>query len=80
VLGAARSRPGYAGKGWTVLVVTGYGHPGQGGPGGREPEVVTAWAGPAGPGITPGGPPPATRQTRVAPFVLAILGAPPGPG
>jgi hypothetical protein len=79
-LGAVRSRPGDAGKGGRVLVVTDHGHLGQHGPGGREPEVVTAWAGAAGPGITPGGPPPATGQTQVALFVLAIPGSPPGPG
>jgi hypothetical protein len=80
VLGAVRSRLGYAENGCTVLVVTGHGYLGQGGHGRPEPEVVTAWAGAAGPGITPGGPPPVTRQTQVAPFVLAILGSPPGPG
>jgi predicted AlkP superfamily pyrophosphatase or phosphodiesterase len=80
LLGALRARPGYAQEGWTVLVVTDHGHLDQGGHGGREPEVVTAWAAAAGPGVTPGGPPPLTRQTQVAPFVLAALGSRPGPG
>jgi hypothetical protein len=55
------------------VVVTDHGHLDQGGHGGREPEVATAWAA-AGPGIGPGGPAPVTRQDQVAPLVLAALG------
>jgi predicted AlkP superfamily pyrophosphatase or phosphodiesterase len=80
LLSAVRSRPGYAAEAWTVVVVTDHGHLDQGGHGGREPEVTTAWAAAAGPGIRPGGPPPVTRQTQVAPLVLGALGWPPGPG
>jgi predicted AlkP superfamily pyrophosphatase or phosphodiesterase len=74
LLAAVRSRPGHAGEGWTVVVVTDHGHLDQGGHGGREPEVATAWAAATGPGIEPGGPPLVTRQTQVAPLVLGALG------
>ena len=74
LLAAVRSRPGYAAEGWTTVVVTDHGHLDQGGHGGREPEVATAWAAAAGPGIRPGGPPPVTRQDQIAPLVLAALG------
>jgi predicted AlkP superfamily pyrophosphatase or phosphodiesterase len=73
LVAAVRSRPGYAAEGWTVVAVTDHGHLDQGGHGGREPEVVTAWVAAAGPGIGPGGPP-LTRQAQVAPLVLAALG------
>jgi predicted AlkP superfamily pyrophosphatase or phosphodiesterase len=63
-----------AGENWTVVVVTDHGHLDRGGHGGREPEVVTAWAAAAGPGIAAGGVPPITRQAQVASFVLAALG------
>jgi hypothetical protein len=69
-----RSRPDYADEDWTVIAVTDHGHLDEGGHGGREPVVVTAWAAAAGAGITPGGPPPITRQTDVAPLVLAAAG------
>jgi hypothetical protein len=46
------------------------------GHGGREPEVATAWAAAAGPGIRPGAPPLITRQEEVAPLVLAAAGCP----
>ncbi len=52
------------------MVVTDHGHLDEGGHGGREPEVTTAWAAAAGPGIDPGGPPLITRQEQVAPLVL----------
>jgi Type I phosphodiesterase / nucleotide pyrophosphatase len=71
---AARSRPAYEGEGWTIVVVTDHGHLDGGGHGGREPEVATAWAAGAGPGIGPGSPPPVTRQEDIAPLVLAGLG------
>ena len=59
---------------WTVVVVTDHGHLDEGGHGGREPEVTTAWAAAAGPGIAPGGPPLITRQDQVAPLVLRAAG------
>jgi predicted AlkP superfamily pyrophosphatase or phosphodiesterase len=74
LLAAIRSRPSFAQQGWTAVVVTDHGHLDQGGHGGREPEVATAWAAAAGPGIEPGGPPLITRQTQVAPLALAALG------
>jgi len=74
LLDAVRSRPGHQQEGWTTVVVTDHGHLDQGGHGGREPEVVTAWAAAAGPGIDPGGPPEVTRQDQIAPLVLAALG------
>jgi len=57
------------------VVVTDHGHLDQGGHGGREPEVTSAWAAAAGPGIRPGAPPPITRQAQVASLVLAALGS-----
>ncbi len=80
LLAAVRSRPAYDEEGWTVVIVTDHGHLDGGGHGGREPEVATAWAAGAGPGIDPHGPPPVTRQAEIAPLVLAGLGWPPGPG
>ena len=82
LLEAVRSRPDYDQEGWTIVAVTDHGHVDQGGHGGREPEVVTAWAAAAGPGIRPAGPPAITRQVDVAPLVLAALGdlSPAGPG
>jgi hypothetical protein len=71
---AVRSRPGYDQEDWTIIVVTDHGHLDQGGHGGREPEVVTAWAAGAGPGLRPGDPVPVTRQVDIAPLVLAALG------
>jgi len=61
---------------WTVVVVTDHGHLDEGGHGGREPEVTTAWAAAAGPGIEPGGLPLITRQDQVAPLVLAATSRP----
>jgi predicted AlkP superfamily pyrophosphatase or phosphodiesterase len=74
LLDAVRSRPCVADEAWTTVVVTDHGHLDQGGHGGREPEVATAWAAAAGPGLGPGGPAPVTRQDQVAPLVLAALG------
>ena len=73
-----RSAPGRLGpeEDWTIVVVTDHGHLDEGGHGGREPEVATAWAAAAGPGIRPGDPPPVTRQEEVAPLVLAAAGCP----
>jgi len=76
LLDAVRSRPSYEREGWTIVVVTDHGHLDQGGHGGREPEVATAWAAAAGPGIDPGGLPAITRQHEIAPLVLAALGHP----
>jgi predicted AlkP superfamily pyrophosphatase or phosphodiesterase len=74
LLTAVRSRP--ATEAWTIVVVTDHGHLDRGGHGGREPEVTTAWAAAAGPGIDPGAAPLITRQAEVAPLVLAALGDP----
>jgi hypothetical protein len=74
LLAAVWSRPSVAQEAWTTVVVTDHGHLDRGGHGGREPEVATAWAAAAGPGIRPGGPPPVTRQDQVAPLVLGALG------
>jgi len=72
LLAAVRSRPSR--EQWTVVVVTDHGHLDRGGHGGREPEVTTAWAAAAGPGIIPGAAPLITRQAQVAPLVLAAVG------
>jgi predicted AlkP superfamily pyrophosphatase or phosphodiesterase len=74
LVAAVRSRPSGREEDWTVVVVTDHGHLAEGGHGGREPEVATAWAAAAGPGIAPGGPPLITRQEEVAPLVLAAAG------
>jgi hypothetical protein len=74
LLAAVRSRPACADEGWTIVVVTDHGHLDRGGHGGREHEVTMAWAAATGPGIVPGGPALITRQTEVAPLVLAALG------
>jgi len=84
LVAAVRSRPsGTSGpsgprENWTIVVVTDHGHLDEGGHGGREPEVTTAWAAAAGPGIRPGDPPLITRQEEVAPLVLAAAGCPRG--
>jgi arylsulfatase A-like enzyme len=75
---AVRSRPSGPEEDWTIVVVTDHGHLDEGGHGGREPQVTTAWAAAAGPGIRPGAPPPITRQEDVAPLVLAAAGVPAG--
>jgi predicted AlkP superfamily pyrophosphatase or phosphodiesterase len=74
LLAAVRSRPSFADEGWTTVVVTDHGHLNQGGHGGREPEVATAWAAAAGTGIPPGDEALITGQAQVAPLVLAALG------
>lgn len=78
LLTAVRARP--ARENWTIVVVTDHGHRDQGGHGGREPEVINAWAAAAGPGIRPGTPPLITRQAQVAPLVLAAVGLLAGQG
>jgi predicted AlkP superfamily pyrophosphatase or phosphodiesterase len=75
---AVRSRAPGPEQDWTIVVVTDHGHLDEGGHGGREPEVATAWAAAAGPGIRPGAPPLITRQEEVAPLVLAAAGVPAG--
>ena len=74
LVAAVRSRQSGPQQNWTIVVVTDHGHLDEGGHGGREPEVATAWAAAAGPGIRPGAPPPVTRQEQVAPLVLAVAG------
>jgi len=74
LVAAVRSRPSGPEENWTIVVVTDHGHLDEGGHGGREPEVATAWAAAAGPGIRPGVPPLITRQEQVAPLVLAAAG------
>src|SRR6266581_1085854 len=76
LVAAVRSRPSGPEEDWTIVVVTDHGHLDEGGHGGREPEVATAWAAAAGPGIRPGGLPLITRQEEVAPLVLAAAGCP----
>ena len=76
LVAAVRSRPAAPRENWTIVVVTDHGHLDGGGHGGREPEVTTAWAAAAGPGIRPGAPPLITRQEEVAPLVLAAAGCP----
>jgi predicted AlkP superfamily pyrophosphatase or phosphodiesterase len=80
LLAAVRSRLSYERENWTIVVVTDHGHLDRGGHGGREPEVATAWAAAAGPGIRPGAPPLITCQEEVAPLVLAAAGWPSGQG
>jgi predicted AlkP superfamily pyrophosphatase or phosphodiesterase len=76
LVAAVRSRPSGPEEDWTIVVVTDHGHLDEGGHGGREPEVTTAWAAAAGPGIRPGAPPLVARQEEVAPLVLAAAGCP----
>jgi Type I phosphodiesterase / nucleotide pyrophosphatase len=76
LVAAVRARPSGEREGWTIVAVTDHGHLDQGGHGGREPEVATAWAAAAGPGIGPGTPPLITRQEQVAPLVLDAAGWP----
>ena len=80
LLAAVRARPSYPREHWTAVVVTDHGHLDEGGHGGREPEVATAWAAAAGPGIPADGPPLITRQAQVAPLVLAATSRPASQG
>jgi len=73
IISAIRGRADAAG--WTIIAVTDHGHLDQGGHGGREPEVVTAWAAAAGPHISPAAPPAITRHTDIAPLIAAALQA-----
>ena len=80
LVAAVRFRPSGPEENWTIVVVTDHGHLDEGGHGGREPEVATAWAAGAGPGIRPGAAPPITRQEEVARLVLEAAGCPAGRG
>lgn len=62
------SGPG-SGEDWTIVVVTDHGHVDEGGHGGREPEVLTAWASVSGSGAKP-----VASQRDIAPLVLAAVG------
>jgi predicted AlkP superfamily pyrophosphatase or phosphodiesterase len=74
LLAAIRSRRSVADEDWTIVVITDHGHLDRGGHGGREPEVATAWAAAAGPGIHPADRALITGQTQIAPLALAALG------
>ena len=76
LVAAVRSRPSGPEEDWTIVVVTDHGHLDEGGHGGHEPEVTTAWAAAAGPAIRPGARPLIARQEEVAPLVLAAAGCP----
>ena len=67
LVAAVRSRP--AAEAWTIVVVTDHGHVDGGGHGGREPEVLTAWAAVDGAAGKP-----VTSQRDIAPLVLAAAG------
>jgi hypothetical protein len=70
LVAAVRSRASGFGENWTIVVVTDHGHLDEGGHGGREPEVITAWA-----AVSAAGPvPPITSQRDIAPLVLAAAG------
>lgn len=66
LVAAARSR---ASENWTIVVVTDHGHVDSGGHGGREAEVITAWAAVAGSGART-----VASQRDIAPLVLAAVG------
>jgi hypothetical protein len=53
---------------WTIVVVTDHGHLDEGGHGGREPEVLTAWAAMSGPGASP-----VASHLDIAPLVRRCL-------
>jgi hypothetical protein len=67
LIAATRSRP--AGEDWTIVVVTDHGHVDDGGHGGREPAVVTAWVAASGPGAQRA----VTSHLDIAPLVLSCL-------
>jgi NAD(P)-dependent dehydrogenase (short-subunit alcohol dehydrogenase family) len=67
LIAAARSRP--AAETWTIVVVTDHGHVDEGGHGGREPEVITAWAAVSGADASC-----LTSQLDIAPLVARALG------
>jgi hypothetical protein len=71
LVAAVRSRP--SGERWTIVVVTDHGHVDEGGHGGREPEVLTAWAAVSGSSRSSR---PVTSQLVIAPLVLAAVGLP----
>ena len=69
LVAAVRSRPAYSDEDWRIVVVTDHGHLDEGGHGGREPEVITAWASVSG--FTGAA---VTSQRDIAPLVLAAVG------
>jgi predicted AlkP superfamily pyrophosphatase or phosphodiesterase len=71
---ALRSRPGFAGEGWTVILVTDHGHVDEGGHGGDSEWERTAWVAASGPGIEAGAEPGPVRHVDVTAHVYAALG------
>jgi predicted AlkP superfamily pyrophosphatase or phosphodiesterase len=69
-----RSRPGFAGESWTVILVTDHGHLDQGGHGGESDEERTAWVAAFGPGIDAGSDYGTLRHVDVAAHVYEALG------
>jgi hypothetical protein len=67
LIAAVRSRGSAGDEDWTIVVVTDHGHVDQGGHGGREPEVLTAWAAVSSRRVV-------TSQRDIAPLVLASAG------
>jgi hypothetical protein len=67
LVAAVRSRP--SAEDWTIVVVTDHGHVDEGGHGGREPEVLTAWAAVSGADV-----PMVSSQRDIAPLVLGAVG------
>jgi predicted AlkP superfamily pyrophosphatase or phosphodiesterase len=55
---------------WTIVMVTDHGHLDGGGHGGREPEVLTAWAAISGPGASG---PAVASHLDIAPLVLGLI-------
>jgi Type I phosphodiesterase / nucleotide pyrophosphatase len=68
LVAAVAARPDAAD--WTIVVVTDHGHLDEGGHGGREPEVITAWAGISGPGASG---PAVASHLDIAPLVRHCL-------
>jgi len=68
LVAAVRGRPDA--QDWTIVVVTDHGHLDGGGHGGREPEVVTAWAAVSGPGASG---PAVASHLDIAPLVLGLI-------
>jgi Type I phosphodiesterase / nucleotide pyrophosphatase len=66
LIAAVATRPDSAD--WTIVVVTDHGHLDEGGHGGREPEVLTAWAAVSGPGASP-----VASHLDIAPLVRRCL-------
>jgi predicted AlkP superfamily pyrophosphatase or phosphodiesterase len=78
LLGAVRSRAGYASEAWTVIVVTDHGHVDEGGHGGRSTLERTAWIAACGPDLVPGmAPERKLGHADVAAHVFKALGLEP---